>query len=398
MTFSFDAYEYGLRRLLERLGRKHSRYGTALAYQQRLLENINDSRVFGDNDDRQSQRAEIIGSLNRLALETIRISFNELCELMQGEPAPAVPIEPPQDVSTPLPLSPAVTRADRKVSTGTKLLWLWFLFGFVLFGVLIILFFEQLRYLLESVAPVLALLGLFGLICLLGLSALSRHFGTELVRILESLSGQTSEFPILQDRTRQVLSFIGGGALALFVGILVVFSSPSSPMENGTPTATIELTFTPSLTLTSTFIPSSTLTLTPSPTPSPTSTATVTPTSTSTPIKTLAPTPDCENVKIDYLELSINEGAVNRVCPITLYRSDVENRANLSGQVFFTGPNAAQCSCQRCWINVPGAEHVSIECFRDCVFSIPISDQVKTLNVALDLYGSIKLCKITLTE
>jgi hypothetical protein len=71
-------YEIGLRRLLDQLGRHHPRYAEVLVYQQRLLENIDKTRLHGDTPTRNSERSEIVLQLNRFALSTLDVSFNNL--------------------------------------------------------------------------------------------------------------------------------------------------------------------------------------------------------------------------------------------------------------------------------------------------------------------------------
>ena len=78
-TDAFSAYEVGLRQLLEKLGRDHPRYAEALTYQQRLEENIGQTKRYGDTETRGATRAEIIDRLNELALAELGTSFNELC-------------------------------------------------------------------------------------------------------------------------------------------------------------------------------------------------------------------------------------------------------------------------------------------------------------------------------
>lgn len=75
----FTLYEIGLRLLLAQLGPDHGRYNEALVYQQRLLENITTSRLYGDTDTRKAERAEIIARLNAIALAELHTPFNTLC-------------------------------------------------------------------------------------------------------------------------------------------------------------------------------------------------------------------------------------------------------------------------------------------------------------------------------
>ncbi|MFP4436025.1 MAG: effector-associated domain EAD1-containing protein, partial [Chloroflexaceae bacterium] len=53
----YARYEAGVSELLRRMEQAHPRYGEALTYQQRLLENIAFARQFGDTETRQSDRA-----------------------------------------------------------------------------------------------------------------------------------------------------------------------------------------------------------------------------------------------------------------------------------------------------------------------------------------------------
>jgi len=88
----YASYAAGLRRLLKCLGPGHPRCLDALAYQQRLDENIELTRVYSDTETRRAERSEIIGRLNTLALSTVGISFNELCEHdLPPPPPPDVP-------------------------------------------------------------------------------------------------------------------------------------------------------------------------------------------------------------------------------------------------------------------------------------------------------------------
>jgi hypothetical protein len=76
----YARYTAGLERLLQELGRAHPRYQEALAMEQRLGENVSGARLYGDNETRRSERAEIVARLNHLAMETIGKSFNALLE------------------------------------------------------------------------------------------------------------------------------------------------------------------------------------------------------------------------------------------------------------------------------------------------------------------------------
>jgi len=64
----FSSYERSLEELLRRLGKGHPRYIEALTLQTRLLENITQTRQYGDNETRRAERAQVIDVLNRLAM------------------------------------------------------------------------------------------------------------------------------------------------------------------------------------------------------------------------------------------------------------------------------------------------------------------------------------------
>jgi hypothetical protein len=91
----FVRYERGLHRLLERLGNDHQRYVEALTLQSRLLENIAQTRQYGDMEIRRAERAQILDMLNRLALEIVGVSFHEWCESATDAPQPPITAKQP---------------------------------------------------------------------------------------------------------------------------------------------------------------------------------------------------------------------------------------------------------------------------------------------------------------
>jgi DNA-binding transcriptional ArsR family regulator len=78
---AYSHYEEGLDRLLTRITRDDPHYRQVLIYQQRLIENITQSRQYGDTDTRKAERSEIVDRLNDFALSTLKMSFDELCIL-----------------------------------------------------------------------------------------------------------------------------------------------------------------------------------------------------------------------------------------------------------------------------------------------------------------------------
>lgn len=77
---TYSGYERGLDSLLAKINNSSSEYFRLLSLQQRLEENIRDARTFGDSQNRKSERAEIILQLNQMAITTINLTFNELCQ------------------------------------------------------------------------------------------------------------------------------------------------------------------------------------------------------------------------------------------------------------------------------------------------------------------------------
>jgi hypothetical protein len=75
---TYSPYETALEELLRRLGAQHARYADALIYQQRLAENIDASRRYGDSESTRAERARIVGQLNALGLDELGVAFNEL--------------------------------------------------------------------------------------------------------------------------------------------------------------------------------------------------------------------------------------------------------------------------------------------------------------------------------
>jgi hypothetical protein len=78
MADPFTPYETGVNRLLEQLGRDHRRYAEVLTLETQLRENVSLARLDGDSETRRADRNRIVRELNRLALEAVGVSFNEL--------------------------------------------------------------------------------------------------------------------------------------------------------------------------------------------------------------------------------------------------------------------------------------------------------------------------------
>jgi len=85
MDDPWSAFENGVTRLLEQMGREHTRYADVLTLQSRLLENISATRTYGDTETRRAERAQIVEALDQLSVEAVGRSFNEWCEISPGE-------------------------------------------------------------------------------------------------------------------------------------------------------------------------------------------------------------------------------------------------------------------------------------------------------------------------
>ena len=85
MQDAFSSYEVGLSGLLAKLNKDHPCYADALVYQQRLLENIVQSRRYGDTETRRAERAQVVDSINRLALETVGMSLGEVSGVLEED-------------------------------------------------------------------------------------------------------------------------------------------------------------------------------------------------------------------------------------------------------------------------------------------------------------------------
>lgn len=73
----YSGYEIGLKKLVHQVGQILE----LLTYEQQLLENISQTRRYGDTSEQASRRSEIIEQLNRFSLQETNQTFNDLCEL-----------------------------------------------------------------------------------------------------------------------------------------------------------------------------------------------------------------------------------------------------------------------------------------------------------------------------
>jgi hypothetical protein len=112
MSDAFTLYEKGLKEFQQRLGEQHERLLDFLNYEQQLCANIQQARDDGDTPMLSADRNRIVRQLNALMLETVGVSFNEMCGLGHREPVLTMPmISPPPLAVLFLNLVSAITLA-----------------------------------------------------------------------------------------------------------------------------------------------------------------------------------------------------------------------------------------------------------------------------------------------
>lgn len=80
------AYELGLERMKIHLNPMQTEIFLDFAgLEQRLLENLDNERRFGSDDNVRSERARVIRELNRMARRHLEVSFNDLCRADHAE-------------------------------------------------------------------------------------------------------------------------------------------------------------------------------------------------------------------------------------------------------------------------------------------------------------------------
>jgi cellulose synthase/poly-beta-1,6-N-acetylglucosamine synthase-like glycosyltransferase len=75
----YNQYEIGMHRLLDLISSDQEIYRDTLVYQQRLFENINICRRYGDNDILRHERNQIIDMLNGVVISFRGVSFHDFC-------------------------------------------------------------------------------------------------------------------------------------------------------------------------------------------------------------------------------------------------------------------------------------------------------------------------------
>jgi tetratricopeptide (TPR) repeat protein len=79
MEDQFTPFEIGLSKLLKCLEVTSPTYSDVLVFQQRLLENINQAKRYGDTENLRHDRSQIVENLNNIAIQACGRSFNSLC-------------------------------------------------------------------------------------------------------------------------------------------------------------------------------------------------------------------------------------------------------------------------------------------------------------------------------
>ena len=73
-------YELGIERLLHELGQRHPCYVDVLTLYARFKENQHALSIYGPSETQSAERMRIVESANRIALATLGISCNDLCD------------------------------------------------------------------------------------------------------------------------------------------------------------------------------------------------------------------------------------------------------------------------------------------------------------------------------
>src|SRR6266699_5599177 len=81
MSDPLRAYEICVKRLVEELDKQHHLIrDDADIYQLRLLENIRQTKLYGNTPEQQAARMVVIGRLNEITREVFGKGFDEYCE------------------------------------------------------------------------------------------------------------------------------------------------------------------------------------------------------------------------------------------------------------------------------------------------------------------------------
>ena len=119
MAGIFDIYELAAKKILEHFGRNHPRYSEAEVFWNRLTANIYDTRLYGNNSDRESKRAEIISEFSRLVLVVSGKTFKEWCDQSVQEQNASLGVNQAQTLDTQT-LTEEISEFKQAVLTGIE--------------------------------------------------------------------------------------------------------------------------------------------------------------------------------------------------------------------------------------------------------------------------------------
>jgi hypothetical protein len=86
MTEDFTRYEIGLEKLLRQVDKDNPHYTEVETLRARLLDNISQTRRYGNTETRRAEKAQIVDRLNQLALETVGVSLLDIYTPLLDEP------------------------------------------------------------------------------------------------------------------------------------------------------------------------------------------------------------------------------------------------------------------------------------------------------------------------
>lgn len=79
-------YEYGLE-LLKEIAKRSGWYQEVLPYEERLLSILQDEQLYGPAQQTGQERHRVAHQLNRLCIQHLEVSFNDLCQGIVSSPA-----------------------------------------------------------------------------------------------------------------------------------------------------------------------------------------------------------------------------------------------------------------------------------------------------------------------
>lgn len=90
----FSVYEIAFQNLADNIEKENPSYTEFLIYQQRFLENISLTKLYGDNETRKTERAEIINRINGISKSISGKTFNDICRRVEKSINGNKPVQP----------------------------------------------------------------------------------------------------------------------------------------------------------------------------------------------------------------------------------------------------------------------------------------------------------------